>query len=383
MNSGEKNSLSGRKRKSLSTDDEELPSKRARRSKEEIRSCSSKNNRHGKRIYLCSSDECTNQAVNGGLCIRHGAKRTRCSSEGCTNSSFQGGVCIRHGAQVQTKRCSTKGCAIKSWSEVYASGMGHSIHRYCVLAKDVQIELWKKECTKGILRRTMGANKKLGRFRMHHRSYVSCLVCLRSIVVAYLCLMAHGSGTHTLLADSMISAPSLLHLLWFAPISVFRTLIVHCTSYYQLNWFGRLSTCTSLYKTIDVYCISSLDRNYCLLSSLRSARLALDLLWFSPGYKAVHEDSNTPHDRLTSVSASVMVVVEVRSPIRMSRVVVDDNGDGWCIMMGTYFGYGWVEGWWWWLRYYFYVKWKPRRRCCCSRAIREATVMIVLFVSTV
>mmetsp|Transcript_22171 Transcript_22171/g.37822 ORF Transcript_22171/g.37822 Transcript_22171/m.37822 type:complete len:134 (+) Transcript_22171:1460-1861(+) len=81
MNSGEKNSLSGRKRKSLHTDDdEELPSKRARSSKEEIRSCSSKKDRRGKRIYLCSSDECTNQAVNGGLCIRHGAKRTLCSA---------------------------------------------------------------------------------------------------------------------------------------------------------------------------------------------------------------------------------------------------------------------------------------------------------------
>ena len=81
MNSGEKNSLSGRKRKSLHTDDdEELPSKIARSSKEEIRSCSSKKDRRGKRIYLCSSDECTNQAVNGGLCIRHGAKRTLCSA---------------------------------------------------------------------------------------------------------------------------------------------------------------------------------------------------------------------------------------------------------------------------------------------------------------
>jgi len=36
MNSGEKNSLSDRKRKSLRTDDEELPSKRARSNKEEI-----------------------------------------------------------------------------------------------------------------------------------------------------------------------------------------------------------------------------------------------------------------------------------------------------------------------------------------------------------
>ena len=32
-----------------------------------------------------------------------------------------------------------------------------------------------------------------------------------------------------------------------------------------------------------------------------------------------------------------MVVVVKRSPIiRMSRVVVVDNGDGWCIMMGIF-----------------------------------------------
>jgi len=42
--------------------------------------------------------------------------------------------------------------------------------------------------------------------------------------------------------------------------------------------------------------------------------------------------------RFGSVSASIMVVVVKRSPIiRMSRVVVvDDNGDGWCIMMGIF-----------------------------------------------
>jgi len=49
--------------------------------------------------------------------------------------------------------------------------------------------------------------------------------------------------------------------------------------------------------------------------------------------------------RFGSVSASIiMVVVVVRSPIRMSRVVVvDDNGDGWCIMMGMIF-WIWMSG---------------------------------------
>jgi hypothetical protein len=51
----------------------ELPSKRSRSKKEVIRSCSSKSNRHGKRIYLCSSEGCANQAiqVQGRVCIRH------------------------------------------------------------------------------------------------------------------------------------------------------------------------------------------------------------------------------------------------------------------------------------------------------------------------
>jgi len=47
--------------------------------------------------------------------------------------------------------------------------------------------------------------------------------------------------------------------------------------------------------------------------------------------------------RFGSVSASIMVVVEVRSPIRMSRVVVVDDGDGWCIMMGMIF-WIWMSG---------------------------------------
>jgi hypothetical protein len=57
----------------LQIDDEELPSKRSRSKKEVIRSCSSKSNRHGKRIYLCSSEGCANQAiqVQGRVCIRH------------------------------------------------------------------------------------------------------------------------------------------------------------------------------------------------------------------------------------------------------------------------------------------------------------------------
>ena len=58
---------------------------------------------------ICSADGCTNQVVNGGVCIKHGAKVKRCSKEGCTNYAINGGVCRRHGAKL--KRCSKEGCA--------------------------------------------------------------------------------------------------------------------------------------------------------------------------------------------------------------------------------------------------------------------------------
>jgi len=71
----------------------------------------------------CRNEGCTNQVVNGGVCIVHGAKTKRCSHAGCTNgvknggvrtlmvqrgSARKGGVCSIHGAEV--KRCSHEGC---------------------------------------------------------------------------------------------------------------------------------------------------------------------------------------------------------------------------------------------------------------------------------
>ncbi len=64
--------------------------------------------RHGAQVKLCSSDECTNYAVKGGVCMRHGAKAKLCSSEGCSNKSQKGGVCYRHGAK--RKLCKSVGC---------------------------------------------------------------------------------------------------------------------------------------------------------------------------------------------------------------------------------------------------------------------------------
>ena len=34
---------------------------------------------------LCGHEGCSNQVVNGGVCMRHGAKVKRCSQEGCTS----------------------------------------------------------------------------------------------------------------------------------------------------------------------------------------------------------------------------------------------------------------------------------------------------------
>ena len=49
--------------------------------------------------YFCSVAECTNQVVNGGVCIRHGAKVKRCNVVGCPNQVLNGGVCFSHGAK--------------------------------------------------------------------------------------------------------------------------------------------------------------------------------------------------------------------------------------------------------------------------------------------
>jgi len=52
----------------------------------------------------------TNDAQNGGVCIKHGAKKRRkiCTHEGCTKLSQNGGVCAKHGAVLKT--CKHEGC---------------------------------------------------------------------------------------------------------------------------------------------------------------------------------------------------------------------------------------------------------------------------------
>jgi hypothetical protein len=77
----------------------------------------------------CSADECTNQAVKGGVCIKHGAKLKRCSSEGCTNQAVKGGVCIKHGAE--RKRCSTEGCTNNAKKGGVCMKHGAKVKRCC------------------------------------------------------------------------------------------------------------------------------------------------------------------------------------------------------------------------------------------------------------
>jgi hypothetical protein len=38
---------------------------------------------HGAKVERCSTEGCTKQIVDGGMCRRHGAKRA-CSADGCT-----------------------------------------------------------------------------------------------------------------------------------------------------------------------------------------------------------------------------------------------------------------------------------------------------------
>ena len=91
--------LSAKKRKSQSSKDEGGTKKKKRGD-------------WRKYAKTCTAVGCTNQAQNGGVCIKHGAKVKVCSVEGCKNIAKKGGVCIRHGAKVKVKRytCNVEGC---------------------------------------------------------------------------------------------------------------------------------------------------------------------------------------------------------------------------------------------------------------------------------
>jgi len=88
--------------------------------------------RHGAKVkkYICSSEGCTNQVINGGVCIRHGAKVKKyiCSSEGCPNVVIKGEVCMRHGGKKKVKLCSSEGCSNQSVKGGVCKRHGAKIH---------------------------------------------------------------------------------------------------------------------------------------------------------------------------------------------------------------------------------------------------------------
>eukprot|EP00984_Skeletonema_dohrnii_P035346 scaffold35002_cov150-Skeletonema_dohrnii-CCMP3373.AAC.2 len=72
---------------------------------------------------LCNREGCTNHAREGGVCWRHGenAKRwgiLRCSIEGCPSQRVKGGMCKSHGEKkVMHNFCSREGCKLLAQTE--------------------------------------------------------------------------------------------------------------------------------------------------------------------------------------------------------------------------------------------------------------------------
>ena len=63
-----------------------------------------------KRIHRkCSAPDCTNQVVQGGVCVTHGAKRKLCSYPNCNKAVKLAGFCSTHGPA--RKKCDDPGCS--------------------------------------------------------------------------------------------------------------------------------------------------------------------------------------------------------------------------------------------------------------------------------
>mmetsp|Transcript_22181 Transcript_22181/g.39047 ORF Transcript_22181/g.39047 Transcript_22181/m.39047 type:complete len:440 (+) Transcript_22181:108-1427(+) len=77
----------------------------------------------------CSHEECTNKVVKGGVCWRHGAKNEyRCTFRGCVNYAQRNGVCTRHGAKrYHRKVCKHDGCT--SFAQVGGICYTHGANR--------------------------------------------------------------------------------------------------------------------------------------------------------------------------------------------------------------------------------------------------------------
>ena len=85
------------------------------------------------------------------MCIRHGAKKKkkRYSSDGCTNQVIQGGVCLRHGAKL--KLCINEGRANNAQRGGVAEGMGQSGNYAALMG--ARINLSKEEFASGMVQR--------------------------------------------------------------------------------------------------------------------------------------------------------------------------------------------------------------------------------------
>jgi hypothetical protein len=91
---------------------QKLPQLRRTSSSSHSSSSSNSPNKWRKYKRICKVPECTNQIVQGDVCIRHGARRKLCTytkdGVGCTSYAHKGGVCTLHGAK--KKRCISVGC---------------------------------------------------------------------------------------------------------------------------------------------------------------------------------------------------------------------------------------------------------------------------------
>mmetsp|Transcript_34118 Transcript_34118/g.55700 ORF Transcript_34118/g.55700 Transcript_34118/m.55700 type:complete len:440 (+) Transcript_34118:100-1419(+) len=104
----------------------------------------------------CSHEECTNKVVKGGVCWRHGAKNEyRCTFRGCVNYAQRNGVCTRHGAKrYHRKVCKHDGCT--SFSQVDGACYKHGTNGHC--RKTCSREGCNNLAQKGGVCRRHGAN---------------------------------------------------------------------------------------------------------------------------------------------------------------------------------------------------------------------------------
>ena len=79
---------------------------------------------------VCSEEECTNQAVDRGVCIKHGAMIKICSKEGCENQAISAGVCGKHGGK-RKKLCKVKGCVNQTVKDGVCVRHGAKKHKVC------------------------------------------------------------------------------------------------------------------------------------------------------------------------------------------------------------------------------------------------------------